>query len=167
MNLPLLGNLMRILVRRIKNLQRQPRRFLVNSDKIKDIEPLPKTLCSELGIGAIANGGVPQYGSLAYIIWENKSTGEKTSKIACSKSKVSKRTIPANEALSRILQMDITKSIARVIQRRPEIVGTELTILLAFKECDHNREATLPRDSGDAPKFKHPVTMDRFRRKLS
>ena len=46
-------------------------------------------------------------------------------------SKVSKRTVPANEALSRILQMDTIKSIVRVIERRPELVGKELTILLA------------------------------------
>ena len=49
----------------------------------------------------------------------------------CSKSKVSKRAVPANEALSRILQMDIKKAIDRVIEKRPEIVEKELTILLA------------------------------------
>ena len=52
------------------------------------------------------------------------------SKICCSKSKISKRSIPANEALARMLQADTTKSIARVISRRVEIVNKEVEIYL-------------------------------------
>ena len=86
------------------------RRFLMNLTKIKEIDALPKTLCSEAeeiaGNGATADGGVPGYVSLAYIFCESKTTGERTSKIACSKSMVSKHTVPVNEALGRNLQMD-------------------------------------------------------------
>ena len=70
-----------------KNFIETAKSFLMNLAKTKEIEPLPKTLCSEAeevtGIGATADGGVPGYGSLAYIICENKSTVERTSKIAC------------------------------------------------------------------------------------
>ena len=70
-NLPPTEMWMWIWVRRIKRLLGQPRGFLMNLSKIKDINPLPKTLCSEAeevaGIGSTANGGVPAYGSLAYI----------------------------------------------------------------------------------------------------
>ena len=58
------------------------------------------------------------------------STKEKTSQICCSKSKIYKRSIPDNEALAQILQIDTTKSVARVLSRRPEIANKEVEVYL-------------------------------------
>ena len=60
--------------------------------KVKEIEPLPNTLCLEtkeiVGVGGSADGGISVYGSLASIISENKSTKRRFIKIACRKSNV-------------------------------------------------------------------------------
>ena len=43
------------------------------------------------------------------------------SRVAAGKSKVSKRTVPCNEAPSRALQLDLTKAMAVVLARRDEL----------------------------------------------
>ena len=52
-----------------------------------------------VGIGGTADGGVTGFASFGYIICRYKNANKKSCRIACSKSKVSKRSIPANEAL--------------------------------------------------------------------
>ena len=52
------------------------------------------------------------------------------SRVAAGKSKVSKRTVPCNEALSRVLQLDLTKAMAIVLARRDELKTRPLEIIL-------------------------------------
>ena len=61
------------------------------------------------------------------------------SRVAAGKSKVSKWTVPCNEALSRVLQLDLTKAMAVVIAlsdelktRPPEIILTGDSLCTAY-----------------------------------
>ena len=60
----------------------------------------------------------------------HKSTKEKESMIAASKSKVSKRTIPANEALARPLGMDIVIKIVECLVVDPDLQLKPVEIIL-------------------------------------
>jgi hypothetical protein len=51
--------------------------------------------------------------------------------VCSTKGRVSKRTIPAHEALSGALQAEETRKIVQVLKHRPEIADTELQVLLA------------------------------------
>ena len=52
------------------------------------------------------------------------------SRVAAGKSKVSKRTVACNEALSWVLQLDLTKAMAIVLARREELKARPLEIIL-------------------------------------
>ena len=87
--------------------------FLKNLKLVHTILPLHQWICGRgeeiIGIGSTCDGGVPAFGCVNYLICRNTSTKEKISKICCSKSKISKRSVPANEALARMLQADTYK----------------------------------------------------------
>ena len=110
------------------------RNFLKNLKLVHSILPLPQWICCSkeeiIGIGSTCDGGVPAFGCVNYLICRNTSSKERRSKICCSKSKISKRSVPANEALARMLQADTTKSVAKVLSRRIEIVNKEVEIYL-------------------------------------
>ena len=97
------------------------KKFLRNLRLVDNILPLPQWTCGEteeiIAVGSTCDGGILGFWCVNYLICQNMSTQEKTSRICCSRSKVSKRTILANEALVRILQLDLTESVARVISR--------------------------------------------------
>ena len=54
-----------------------------------------------------------------------------TSRVCGTKGRVSKRTVPANEALSRALQADQVKQVAKTLSHRPELENSELSIVMA------------------------------------
>ena len=58
-------------------------------------------------MGACVDGGLPAFGGSVYFISTHKITKQKESIIGASKSNVSKRTAPANEAHARPLGMDL------------------------------------------------------------
>ena len=70
---------------------------------MKTIKPFPKELVPEenkiSGIHAMADRGVPGYSSIIYITSKSMAK-ELTSRVCGTKGRVSKRTAPANEALS-------------------------------------------------------------------
>ena len=72
---------------------RVTKNFLQNLQLVHTILPLPQWTCGEgeeiIGIGSTCDGGVPAFGCVNYLICQNISTKEKTSKICCSKSKIS------------------------------------------------------------------------------
>ena len=78
----------------------------------------------------MADGGVPGYSSIIYVTSESK-TKELTSRVCGTKGRVSKRTVPANEALSRALQADQVKQVAITLSHRPELENAQLSIVLA------------------------------------
>ena len=65
--------------------------------RVKDILALPPGLCMDGQdvVGSTFDGGIPGFGAVGYVVCEDNVTKEKTSKLACSKSKISKRTVPA------------------------------------------------------------------------
>ena len=78
----------------------------------------------------MAEGGVPGYSSIIYITSESM-TKLYSSRVCGTKGRVSKRTEPANEALSRALQADEVKQIAKTLSHRPELENSELSIVMA------------------------------------
>ena len=70
------------------------RKFLMNLTKTGEILPLTKTLCLDeediVGAGSTADGENPGYGSLGYIISENRVTKKRSSVIAVSNLEISK-----------------------------------------------------------------------------
>ena len=62
-------------------------------------------------LGAYVDGGLPAFGGSVYFLSTHKITKEKESMIGASKSKVSKRTVPANEVEARPLGMNIVVKI--------------------------------------------------------
>ena len=65
--------------------------------------------------------GLQAFGGSVYFLSTHKTTKERESKIAASKSKVSKRNVPANEALGRPLGMDIVIKIVECLFVDPEV----------------------------------------------
>ena len=61
-----------------------------------------------VAVASTCDGGIPGFGAVGYIVCEDAVTQERISKIVCSKSKISKRTVLGNKALSRIIQTDLT-----------------------------------------------------------
>ena len=57
--------------------------FLQNLQLVHTILPLPQWTCGEgiIGIGSTCDGGVPAFGCVNYLICQNMSTKEKTSRI--------------------------------------------------------------------------------------
>ena len=47
------------------------------------------------------------------MISEDNVTKRRTSMLSCSKSKISKRMLPENKSLARIMQIDLTKSLSK------------------------------------------------------
>ena len=94
------------------------KKFLLNLMRVKDIIPLPQ--CLRTGIGFTSDGGIPVFGAVGYVIIKDNVTLRQSSRLVCSKSKISKRTVPANESLARILQMDAwLRDAKRFFQLRP------------------------------------------------
>ena len=110
------------LVQRNPDFVKVTKNFLKNLQLVHTILPLPQWTCAEtdeiIAVGSTCDGSIPGFGCVNYLICQNMSTKKKTSRICCSKSKVSKRTVPANEALARILQLNLTKSVTRILPRR-------------------------------------------------
>ena len=77
----------------------------------KSIKPTRTNLigegCDLTALGACVDGGLPAFGGILYFISTHKITKQKESMIGASKSKLSKHTVPANEAQARPLGMDI------------------------------------------------------------
>ena len=61
---------------------------------------------------------------------ENSTEGKLTSRIACSKSKCSKRTVPANECSARALQADVTKALCNIIGLKKEYQMQNIPIIM-------------------------------------
>ena len=61
---------------------------------------------------------------------ESTAGGQLTSRIACSKSKCSKRTVPANECSSRALQADVTKALCNIISLKKEYQMQEIPVIM-------------------------------------
>ena len=97
------------------------RKFLKNLKLVETDLPLPQGICREaeeiLAIDSTCDGAIPRFGSIAYLVCQDVITEERKSSICCSKSVISKCMISANESLARILQADLTKSVARVLPR--------------------------------------------------
>ena len=92
--------------------------------KWKTIKPTRTNLIGEnyelTALGAYVDGILPAFGGSVYFV-STHNTKEKESMIAASKSKVSKRTVPANEALARPLGMDIVIKIVECLVVDPEV----------------------------------------------
>ena len=76
------------------------------------------------------DGGLPAFGGSVYFLSTHKITKEKESMIGASKSKVSKRTVPANKAQARPLGMDIVVKIVACLIVDPEMQQMPLEINL-------------------------------------
>ena len=98
--------------------------------QIKDLKPFPKEAVPEgaevIGFGSHADGGAPGYAGNWYIYSSDEE--DTYSNMITNKSKVSKRTIPANETLARPLQMDMLKELAKAYEYRDEITTKDLII---------------------------------------
>ena len=68
-----------------------------------------------------ADGGVPGYSTNGYLGSINPKTKETKTNICGGKSRISKRTIPCNETISRALQGDYSKMVIQVLSHRPAI----------------------------------------------
>ena len=90
-------------------------RVLESCKKWKTIKPTRTNLIGEgyelTTLGAHVDGELPSFGWSVYFLSAHKITKEGESMIGASKSKVSKRTVPANEAQARPLGMDIVVKI--------------------------------------------------------
>ena len=78
----------------------------------------------------MGDGGVPGYSTTQFVASKDKE-GNTTARICGTKGRVSKRTIPAHEALSRVLQGEETKKLATVLSHRPELANAKLQVVLA------------------------------------
>ena len=76
------------------------------------------------------DGGLPAFGGSVYFISTHKITKQKESMIGASKSKVSKRTVPANEAQARQLGMDLIVKVDECLIVDPEMQQMPLEIIL-------------------------------------
>ena len=74
--------------------------------------------------------GLPAFGGSVYFLSTHKTSKERKSMIAASKSEVSKRTVPANEALARPLGMDIVIKIVECLVVDPEVQLRPIEIIL-------------------------------------
>ena len=100
----------------------------------KTIKPTRTNLIGEnyelTTLGAYVDGGLPAFGGSVYFLSTHRTTKERESMIAASKSKVSKRTVPANEALARPLGMDIVIKIVECLVVDPEVQLKPIEIIL-------------------------------------
>ena len=95
-------------------------RVLESCENWKSIQPTRTNLigegCDLTALGACVNGGLPAFGGSLYFISTHRISKQKESMIGASKSKVSKHTVPVNEAQTRPLGMDlIIKSVECLI----------------------------------------------------
>ena len=78
-----------------------------------------------------ADGGVPGYSTNGYLGSINPKTKETKTNICGGKSRISKRTIPCNEAISRALQGDYSKMVIQVLSHRLEIKNSPIDVIIA------------------------------------
>ena len=75
-----------------------------------------------IGIGISTDGGLPAYGSVGHILSQDKTTLKQDTNMIGSSSKISKRAIPAHEALSKPNGMELGKKIVECIAIDPEMI---------------------------------------------
>ena len=109
-------------------------RVLESCKKWKTIKPTRTNLIGEnyelTALGAYVDNGLPAFGGSVYFLSAHKTTRERDSMIAASKSKVSKISVPANEAQARRLGMDIVIKIVECLIVDPEMQLKPLEIIL-------------------------------------
>ena len=109
-------------------------RVLESCKKWKTIKPTRTNLIGEnyelTALGAYVDGGLPAFGGSVYFLSTHRTTKERESMIAASKSKVSNRTVPANGALARRLGMDILIKIVECLVVDPEVQLKPIEIIL-------------------------------------
>ena len=100
-------------------------KFPKDLPNLKHLKPFPKALVPEGNTTHdIGNSG---YSSIRYLASQDKE-GKVTTRICGTKGRVSKRTIPAHEALCRAFKTEETKKLAKVLSHSPEIANTELQV---------------------------------------
>ena len=86
--------------------------------QIKNLKPFKKEAVPKgaevTGFDGYGDGGAPGYAGNWYII--SKDEQATYANMISNKSKVSKRTVPANETLARPLQMDMMKELAKAYE---------------------------------------------------
>ena len=109
-------------------------RVLESCKNWKTINPTRTNLiverCQLTALGACVDGGLPAFGRSVYFISTHKIPKQKESMIGASKSKVSKRTVPANEAQARPLGMHIIVKVVECLIVDPEMQQMPLEIIL-------------------------------------
>ena len=112
-------------------------KFLKDLPNLKNLKPHSKALIPKgnklKGIYTMRDGGIPAYSSIIYLGSIDKNN-KMTTNVCATKGRVSKRTIPAHEALSGALQAEETKKISTVLSHRPGMKETELEIV-HFVNC--------------------------------
>ena len=108
-------------------------KFLKDLPNLKNLKPHSKALIPKdnqlRGIFSMRDGGVPAYSSIIYLGSTDKEN-KMTANVCGTKGRVSKRTIPAHEALSAALQAEETRKVASVLSHRPELKNLELNIVM-------------------------------------
>ena len=85
--------------------------------------------CDLTALGACVDGGLPAFGGSVYFISTHRISKQKESMIGASKSKVSKRTVPANEAQARPLGMDLIIKVVECLIVDQEMQQIPLVII--------------------------------------
>ena len=162
-------------------------RVCSNLPELKNLEPFDKAIIPEGGvmtaIGSLGDGGAPGLGGNVYIGSERMVNGVK--EINCNllamKSKVSKRTVPAHEMMSKPHQANMVKEVAKSIEFRVEIRDSQILVIMGGDSictaCLLNPEIDIrgnkhyqaknEGDTGDSPRSNHPSNMDSGRQEHS
>ena len=100
-------------------------KFLKDLPNLKNLKPHSKALIPKgnkiKGVYSMRDGGIPAYSAI--------KTDKITTNICSTRGRVSKRTVPAHEALSGPLQAEEVRKISTVL--RPRIRDLELEVVMA------------------------------------